>query len=216
MQKIILFIFWAILGLTSSANNKATTLANEAIAPVNQIANTDTVTLGTGCFWCTEAIFQMVEGVINVESGYSGGKVKNPTYEQIGTGATGHAECLNIIYDTTKVTYDELLEIFWQTHDPTTLNRQGNDIGPQYRSVVFYRTAQQREVAQKYKAELEKSGAFDRPIVTSFEPMTTFYKAENYHQNYYKQNGSQPYCQYVVRPKVEKFEKVFKNKLKKN
>ena len=216
MQKIILFIFWAILGLTSSANNKATTLANEAIAPVNEIANTDTVTLGTGCFWCTEAIFQMVEGVISVESGYSGGKVKNPTYEQIGTGATGHAECLNIIYDTTKVTYDELLEIFWQTHDPTTLNRQGNDIGPQYRSVVFYRTAQQREVAQKYKAELEKSGAFDRPIVTSFEPMTTFYKAENYHQNYYKQNGNQPYCQYVVRPKVEKFQKVFKNKLKKN
>lgn len=216
MQKIILFIVSALLSLTSCANKKTTTITNELIPPVNQLANTDTVTFGTGCFWCTEAIFQMVEGVISVESGYSGGNVKNPTYEQIGTGATGHAECLNIVYDTSKVTYDELLEIFWQTHDPTTLNRQGNDIGPQYRSVIFYRTAQQKAIAEKYKTELDKSGAFDRPIVTGFEPMTTFYKAENYHQNYYNQNGSQPYCQYVIRPKVEKFKKVFKGKLKKD
>lgn len=176
---------------------------------------TDTVTFGNGCFWCTEAIFQDVEGVLSVESGYSGGHVDNPTYEQIGTGVTGHAECLNIIYDPSKVTYDELLEIFWQTHDPTTLNRQGNDIGPQYRSVIFYHNQQQKEVAEKYKAALDKSGAFPRPIVTTMEPFTKFYKAENYHQNYYNENGSQPYCQFVIRPKVEKFRKVFKDKLKK-
>lgn len=216
MQKIFLFTVAALLSLTSCANKKTTVIPNDSIMPVTQLANADTVTFGTGCFWCTEAIFQMVDGVLSVESGYSGGNVKNPTYEQIGTGATGHAECLNIAYDTTKVTYDELLEIFWQTHDPTTLNRQGNDIGPQYRSVIFYRTPQQKLVAEKYKSALDASGAFGGPIVTSFEPMTTFYKAENYHQNYYNQNGSQPYCQYVIRPKVEKFQKVFKDKLKKN
>ncbi len=189
---------------------------NSPVTPVTNAANTDTVTFGTGCFWCTEAIFQMVDGVISVESGYSGGHVENPTYQQVGTGATGHAECLNIVYDTTKVTYDELLEIFWQSHDPTTLNRQGNDIGPQYRSVIFYRNDKQKQIAQQYKAALDKSGAFARPIVTTFEPMTTFYKAENYHQNYYNENGNQPYCQFVIRPKVEKFQKVFKDKMKKN
>lgn len=186
------------------------------VAPViGSSAITDTVTFGNGCFWCTEAIFQDVEGVLSVASGYSGGKVDNPTYEQIGTGATGHAECLNIIYDPAKVSYDDLLEIFWETHDPTTLNRQGNDIGPQYRSVIFYRSQQQKEIAEKYKKELDKSGAFDNPIVTTLEPFTKFYKAENYHQNYYNENGSQPYCQFVIKPKVEKFRKVFKDKLKK-
>jgi peptide-methionine (S)-S-oxide reductase len=216
MQKIILFIFSAFISLTSCANKKTTQIMNDPIIPNNQEAITDTVTFGTGCFWCTEAIFQQVEGVLSVESGYSGGHVKNPTYEQIGTGATGHAECLNIVYDSTKVTYDELLEIFWQTHDPTTLNRQGNDIGPQYRSVIFYRNNQQKEIAEKYKAALDKSGAYSRPIVTTLETMTVFYKAENYHQNYYNQNGNQPYCQFVIKPKLEKFQKVFKDKMKKN
>ena len=183
---------------------------------VSDNVKTDTVTFGTGCFWCTEAIFQDVEGVLSIESGYSGGHIDNPTYEQVGTGATGHAECLNIIYDPAKVTYDELLEIFWQTHDPTTLNRQGNDIGPQYRSVIFYRNQLQKDVAEKYKKELHKSGAFSKPVVTTLEPFTKFYKAENYHQNYYNENGSQPYCQFVIRPKVEKFRKVFKDKLKKS
>ncbi|HSN61205.1 MAG TPA: peptide-methionine (S)-S-oxide reductase MsrA [Ferruginibacter sp.] len=194
MQKFSLFILSALISLSSCANKKTTSIINDPILPAGNAANTDTVTFGTGCFWCTEAIFQQVEGVLSVESGYSGGHVNNPTYEQIGTGATGHAECLNIVYDTTKVTYDELLEIFWQTHDPTTLNRQGNDIGPQYRSVIFYRNAQQKLIAEKYKTELDKSGAFPRPIVTTFEPMTRFFKAENYHQNYYNQNGNQPYC----------------------
>lgn len=212
MKRIFLFLFSASISFASCANNKNTDINEPAITT----GKTDTITFGTGCFWCTEAIFQQVEGVLSVESGYSGGQVENPTYEQIGTGATGHAECLNIVYDPKKVTYDELLEMFWQSHDPTTLNRQGNDIGPQYRSVIFYRNTQQKEVAEKYKTALDKSGAFSRPIVTTLEPITKFYKAENYHQNYFNQNGSQPYCQYVIKPKVEKFQKVFKDKLKKN
>jgi peptide-methionine (S)-S-oxide reductase len=175
----------------------------------------DTATFGTGCFWCTEAIFQQLEGVEKVTSGYSGGTVENPTYEQVTGKATGHAECLNIIYDPAKISFDELLEIFWQTHDPTTLNRQGADVGPQYRSVVFYHNEEQRAKTAKYKAELDKSGAFDNPIVTTLEEFKVFYPAEAYHQNYYKNNTSQGYCQFVIRPKLEKFEKVFKDKLKK-
>ncbi len=220
MQKTFLLFVSALISLTSCANKKTNTInmsePNNNPVVLDNLTNTDTVTFGTGCFWCTEAIFQDVDGVISVVSGYSGGNVANPTYEQIGTGATGHAECLNIIYDTTKVSYDELLEIFWQTHDPTTLNRQGNDVGPQYRSVIFYRNQQQKETAEKYKSELDKSGAFSNPIVTTLEPMSVFYKAENYHQNYYNQNGNQPYCQFVIKPKVEKFRKVFKDKLKKD
>ena len=177
---------------------------------------TDTATFGTGCFWCTEAIFQQLEGVIKVTSGYSGGKVDNPTYKQVCSGTTGHAECLNIIYDPSKISFDDLLEVFWQTHDPTTLNRQGNDIGTQYRSVIFYHNQEQKEKAEKYKAALDKSGAWDNPIVTSLEPMSKFYPAEDYHQNYYNENTGQGYCQFVIRPKLEKFEKVFKSKLKKH
>ena len=177
---------------------------------------TDTATFGTGCFWCTEAIFQQLEGVIKVTSGYSGGKVDNPTYKQVCSGTTGHAECLNIIYDPSKISFDDLLEVFWQTHDPTTLNRQGNDIGTQYRSVIFYHNQEQKDKAEKYKAALDKSGAWDNPIVTSLEPMSKFYPAEDYHQNYYNDNTGQGYCQFVIRPKLEKFQKVFKSKLKKH
>lgn len=176
---------------------------------------TDTATFGTGCFWCTEAIFQELEGVLKVTSGYSGGTVVNPTYKQVCDGNTGHAEVIQIVYDPSKITFDELLEAFWQSHDPTTLNRQGNDVGPQYRSVIFYHNAEQKEKAEKYKAELDKSKAFDNPIVTEITPFSKFYVAENYHQDYYNNNGSQPYCYYVIRPKLEKFNKVFKNKLKK-
>ena len=177
--------------------------------------NTETATFGTGCFWCTEAIFQQLEGVIKVTSGYSGGHVENPTYEQVCEKNTGHAEVCQVVYDPSKITYDELLEVFWQTHDPTTLNRQGNDVGPQYRSVIFFHNDQQKQKAEHYKAELNKSGAFNNPIVTAIEPYKNFYSAENYHQDYYNQNGSQPYCYFVIRPKLEKFEKVFKGKLKK-
>ena len=175
---------------------------------------TDTATFGTGCFWCTEAIFQQLNGVISVTSGYSGGHIENPTYEQVCSKDTGHAECLNIVFDKTKISFDELLAVFWQSHDPTTLNRQGNDVGPQYRSVIFYHNNEQKEKAEKYKAELDKSGAWSKPIVTEIAPFTKFYPAENYHQNYYLNNDSQPYCYYVIRPKLEKFGKVFKDKLK--
>lgn len=176
--------------------------------------NTDTATFANGCFWCTEAIFQQLDGVLKVSSGYSGGHVVNPTYKEVCTGTTGHAECIQIIYDPLKISFDELLEVFWQTHDPTTLNKQGNDEGPQYRSAIFYHTAEQKAKADKYKAELDKSGAFRAPIVTEVSPFTSFYVAENYHQDYYNTNGSQPYCTYVIQPKLEKFQKVFKNKLK--
>ena len=175
---------------------------------------TDTATFGTGCFWCTEAIFQQLEGVVSATSGYSGGHVNNPTYKEVCTGTTGHAEVLQVVYDPSKITFDELLEVFWQTHDPTTLNRQGNDVGPQYRSVVFYHNNEQKEKAEKYKAELDKSGAFNNPIVTEISPFTKFYAAEDYHQDYYNLNGAEPYCNIVIRPKVEKFKKVFKSKLK--
>ncbi|MEJ7645449.1 MAG: peptide-methionine (S)-S-oxide reductase MsrA [Chryseolinea sp.] len=172
-------------------------------------------TFGNGCFWCTEAIFQNVEGVVKVESGYSGGKVKDPTYKEVCSGLTGHAEVLQIIYDPKKITFEELLEVFWETHDPTTLNRQGNDEGTQYRSVVFYHNDEQKQLAETYKKKLDASGAFEGPIVTEITPAAKFYKAEDYHQNYYNLNGNAPYCSFIIRPKLEKFKKVFAEKLKK-
>ncbi len=177
-------------------------------------AKTDTATFGSGCFWCSEAIFQRVDGVVKVISGYSGGKVANPSYEQVCTGTTGHAEVVNVIYDPAKTSYDELLAVFWKTHDPTTLNRQGNDVGTQYRSAIFYHNEEQKEKAARYKEELNKSGAWNKPIVTVIEPMKNFYAAEDYHQNYFNNNSRVMYCQYVIRPKLEKFEKVFKEQLK--
>lgn len=179
-------------------------------------ARTDTATLGAGCFWCVEAVFQQLNGVLKVSSGYSGGHVANPTYEQVCEKNTGHVEVAQIIFDPAIISYDELLEVFWQTHDPTTLNRQGNDAGPQYRSVVFYHNASQKEKALFYKEQLNKSGAWKDPVITEVEPLMNFYVAEDYHQNYYLNNGSQPYCYFVIRPKMDKFEKVFKDKLKKN
>lgn len=174
----------------------------------------DTATFGTGCFWCTEAIFEKLKGVVKVTSGYSGGNVPDPTYEEVSTGTTGHAECCQIIYDPSKISYDELLEVFWKTHDPTTLNRQGNDVGTQYRSVIFYHTSEQEKKAAHYKTRLDSSGAFGKPIVTAIEPYKSFYSAEDYHQKYYEYNGGQMYCRLVIAPKLDKFEKVFKDKLK--
>ena len=178
--------------------------------------NYDTATFGTGCFWCTEAIFERLNGVVKVTSGYGGGNVLNPTYEEVCTGTTGHAECCQIVYSPDVISYDELLEVFWKTHDPTTLNRQGNDVGTQYRSTVFYHTPEQKEKAEYYKKELDSSGAFKDPIVTTIEPFKNFYSAEAYHQEYYNSNPSQMYCRFVIMPKIEKFEKVFKDKLKSN
>lgn len=171
-------------------------------------------TFGGGCFWCTEAVFQDLAGVQKVESGYAGGHMENPTYKQVTSGTTGHAEVLQITYDPATISYDELLEVFWSTHDPTTLNRQGNDIGPQYRSIVLYHNDEQREKAERYLKELDASGAYDSPIVTMIEPLQEFYPAEDYHQNYFNSHGHEPYCSFVIRPKVEKFKKVFADKLK--
>lgn len=176
----------------------------------------DTATFGTGCFWCTEAVFQSLKGVQKVTSGYAGGNVVNPSYEQICTGTTGHAEVCQLIYDPAIISYDELLEVFWKIHDPTTLNKQGNDVGTQYRSAIFYHNKEQQNKALHYKSLLDKSGAWDKPVVTAIEPHTTFYSAEAYHQNYYNNNTKQGYCQFVIRPKLEKFKQVFKDKLKKN
>lgn len=190
-------------------NNKMT---NDQV--LSNGVKTDTATFGTGCFWCTEAIFEQLKGVLKVTSGYSGGHVVNPTYEQVCGKNTGHAEVVQVVYDPALLSYDELLEVFWQTHDPTTLNRQGNDVGPQYRSVVFFHNEDQKQKAEHYKAELDKSGSWDNKVVTTIEPFEHFYSAETYHQNYYSNNGAQPYCYFVIRPKLEKFEKVFKDKMK--
>lgn len=180
----------------------------------NENSSSKTATLANGCFWCTEAVFQQLSGVEKVTSGYSGGFTENPTYEEVCDKRTGHAECLQIEYDPGKITYDELLEVFWKTHDPTTLNRQGNDVGPQYRSVIFYHDEEQKEKAEKYRKELDESGAFDKPIVTSIEPFKVFWPAENYHTDYYLNNPAQSYCYFVIKPKMDKLKKVFSHKLK--
>ncbi len=205
--------------VTSEPNNKimSDNISNVAFTgSTGNEAAIDTATFGAGCFWCVEAIFQQVEGVLKVTSGYCGGHVVNPTYEQVNTKTTGHAEVAQIVFDPTKISFDELLEVFWQTHDPTTLNRQGNDAGPQYRSAVFYHNAEQKQKAEQYKAALDKSGAFENPIVTTIEAYKNYSEAENYHQNYYNNNkNSNPYCYYVIKPKLEKFDKVFKDKKRK-
>lgn len=215
MLKPLLVLVVVFMATTSFAqkNNKTTKKENKKMSVK---ATLDTATFGTGCFWCTEAVFQQLEGVESVTSGYSGGTVPNPTYEEVCSKTTGHAECLNIVYDSSKISFDELLEVFWQVHNPTTLNRQGADAGPQYRSVVFYHNEEQKAKVEKYKAELDKSGAWDNPIVTTLEKFDIFYPAEPYHQNYYNNHPGQAYCQIVIRPKLEKFEKVFKSKLKKH
>ncbi len=172
------------------------------------------ITLGAGCFWCVEAVFEEVKGVKKVSSGYMGGSVKNPTYREVCTGQTGHAEVIQLEYDPSVISLSSILEIFWMTHDPTTLNRQGNDIGPQYRSVIFYHSEDQKKTAQQLLEKLNSSGAFISPIVTEITKASVYYIAEDYHQDYFSLNGQQPYCQYVIQPKMEKFRKVFSEYLK--
>jgi peptide methionine sulfoxide reductase msrA/msrB len=181
----------------------------------NRTPDLDTATFGAGCFWCVEVQFQLLDGVVKVESGYSGGHVPSPSYKEVCTGSTGHAEVIRVVYDRNKLSYDELLKAFWQSHDPTQLNKQGNDVGTQYRSVIFYFSDEQRKTAEVYKQKLNAEQAFDGPVVTEISPATVFYKAEDYHQNYYNENSEQGYCQYVIAPKLEKFKKVFAEKLKK-
>lgn len=194
-------------------SNSNQSIMNNVVSNPN---NLDSATFGAGCFWCVEAVFQRLEGVEQVISGYSGGHVENPTYEQVCDKNTGHVEVCRIIYNPQIISFDELLEVFWQTHDPTTPNRQGNDVGPQYRSVIFYHNQDQKEKATFYKKALDQSGAFKKPIITGIEPLINFYPAENYHQNYYNNNSEQGYCYFVIRPKIEKLKKVFQSKLKKN
>lgn len=172
------------------------------------------ITFGAGCFWCVEAIFSKIKGVEKVVSGYSGGTKENPTYQEVCTGNTGHAEVCQITYDPKIISFEELLEIFWKTHDPTTLNRQGADVGTQYRSAIFYHNDEQKNLSEKYNKALLDSGVFDNPVVTEISPLINFYPAENYHQNYFEENGSQPYCSMVISPKVKKFKQVFTDKLK--
>jgi len=171
-------------------------------------------TFGAGCFWCTEAVFQQLNGVHAVVSGYSGGSVKNPSYKQVCTGTTGHAEATQVTYDPSVISYEELLEVFWKTHDPTTRDRQGGDVGPRYRSVIFYHTDEQKQLAEHYKQKLDAAGLFAGPIVTEIVPFTEFYRAEAYHQNYFNDNSEAGYCSAIIRPKVDKVRKVFADKLK--
>ena len=171
------------------------------------MAKSEIATLGGGCFWCVEAVFQRIEGVISVKPGYAGGNVKNPTYKQICTGNTGHAEVAKIEFDTSKITYSQILNVFWQSHDPTTLNRQGNDVGTQYRSVIFFHNERQEEIAKKSKVDADKSGYWDNEIVTEVTLLNNYYDAEDYHDNYYNNNPNQPYCLFVIKPKLDKLEK---------
>ena len=185
-----------------------------ATTPAKPEETTALATFAGGCFWCTEAVFQPLKGVSKVVSGYTGGSVVNPSYEEICTGKTGHAEAIQVTYDPTVVAYADLLQVFWQTHDPTTKNRQGADVGPQYRSSVFYHTAEQKDLAERYKAKLDEAGAFGAPIVTEIVPIAEFYPAEQYHQDYYNRNKEKSYCRAVIGPKMEKLKKVFAEKLK--
>ncbi len=177
--------------------------------------NLETITLGGGCYWCVEAVYENLNGVKSVVSGFSGGKTINPSYKEVCTGRTGHAEVVQISYDKTITNLDEILKVFFTVHDPTTLNRQGADVGTQYRSIIFYHNENQKQVAQKIIVALNKAKVYDSPIVTAVEPFTKFYKAEPYHQDYFENNRDQPYCRMVIQPKIDKFEKVFKDKLKK-
>jgi peptide-methionine (S)-S-oxide reductase len=188
--------------------------AQTSVKKIMATTKYDTATFGGGCFWCVEAIFQNLNGVQSVFSGYSGGEINKPSYEDVCSGKTGHAEAVQIIYDSKQIAYSELLEIFFQTHDPTSLNRQGNDVGTQYRSVIFYHNAEQKKLAEYYKQKLDSSGIYDAPIVTEISAFSNFYKAEEYHQNYFNDHRTQPYCEVVIQPKIEKFKKLFKKKLK--
>ncbi|TNE79358.1 MAG: peptide-methionine (S)-S-oxide reductase [Bacteroidetes bacterium] len=215
-------MLWSILlssGLAAcqSTNQDSTQVAMDSTNEM-QIMDTshlDTATFGAGCFWCVEAVFQDLNGVYKVVSGYSGGKIKNPTYREVCSGLTGHAEVIQIHYDSNIISFEELLEVFWETHDPTTLNRQGADEGTQYRSAVFYHSDEQRRLAESYKQKLNDAQAFPNPVVTEITAFDAFYPAEEYHQDYYNNNQEYGYCRIVIKPKIDKVKKVFGDKLKK-
>lgn len=216
MKHSIIFSLLSVLLMSCTspkAESQEINLTKKRIANMDT-SGLDTATFGGGCFWCVEAIYQQLKGVVSVTSGYSGGQRENPSYEQVCSGATGHAEVVQIVFDPKVISFDELLEVFWTVHDPTTLNRQGADVGTQYRSVIFYNNEQQYLTAKLYKDKLNKEGAFPNPVVTEISPLIKFYKGEGYHQNYYNENENQPYCTLVIKPKIDKFQKVFKSKMK--
>jgi methionine-S-sulfoxide reductase len=200
--------------VTDSTNAKSPNSDNPQPSSTTSDSKLRKATFASGCFWCTEAVFDQLKGVKSVESGYTGGHVLDPTYEQVCAGTTGHAEAIQITYDPAEISFEDLLRVFWQTHDPTTLNRQGHDVGTQYRSGVFYHDDQQRAVAVHYKRQLDASKSFGAPIVTEITAFDTFYPAEKYHQEYFERNPHQRYCAMVIRPKVEKFQKEFKDLLR--
>jgi peptide-methionine (S)-S-oxide reductase len=207
------------LGCRPEQNSRAAPPRSVPMPQINEEPvgeTTAAATFGAGCFWCVEAVFQRLEGVVSVESGYAGGSVDNPTYEQVCSGRTGHAEVCHVRYDPQQVTYEDLLEVFFKTHDPTTLNRQGNDVGTQYRSVIFYHDKEQKRLAIECKKALDEAGIWPNPIVTEIVTAAKFYPAEKYHQNYFNLNGRQPYCRLIIQPKIEKLKKVFADKLKPN
>jgi peptide-methionine (S)-S-oxide reductase len=228
-EKLLLVVLVLGLGLGAAAYYRGTIMNPEpstpnepvekpkqaaAAKPAETPAGMEKATFGAGCFWCVEAVFLTLKGVKSVVSGYSGGTVKDPTYEQVCTGRTGHAEVVQILFDPTVISYAELLDVFFQTHDPTTLNRQGHDVGTQYRSAIFYHSDEQKEIAQRTKKKLDASGNFSKPIVTEIVPSREFYLAEGYHQNYFEENPGNPYCRSVIPPKVDKVKKKFPDKLK--
>jgi peptide-methionine (S)-S-oxide reductase len=209
-------IFIALQITACNASESINKNKTNEIMSAEKYTSNDTAILGAGCFWCVEAVFQELDGVLEVQSGYTGGQMINPDYKSVCSGLTGHAEVARIVFDTSKINFETLLEVFWQTHDPTTLNRQGADVGSQYRSVIYYLNEEQKALAEFYKQKLDASGAFDKAIVTEISAFDgKFYVAEDYHQNYYNENPEQGYCRMVIRPKVEKFRKAFSEKLKK-
>lgn len=215
MKTTLTFIIVLCGMLSAQDRSLAATMAGKIAKGKGMDTKFEKVTLGAGCFWCVEAIYQRLEGVEKVESGYSGGHVKDPSYEDVCTGRTGHAEVIQVTFDPKKLTFKDLLEVFFRTHDPTTLNKQGADVGTQYRSAIFYHTDEQKKIAEQVVKETNAAKVWDDPIVTEISPFIDFYKAEEYHQNYYNENSYKPYCMMVINPKLSKFRKEFSNKLKK-
>jgi peptide-methionine (S)-S-oxide reductase len=216
MRMFLAFLLSSTWLLACSQPASRKSAENSATNPVFMQTTNDraVATLGAGCFWCVEAVFQAIEGVDTVVSGYMGGKIANPTYREVSSGRTGHAEVVQVYYNPAVVSFATLLEIFFKTHDPTTLNRQGADVGTQYRSAIFYHSLEQKTTAEAIRKALNEAGAFGKPIVTEITAASAFYVAEDYHQNYFRLNGQQPYCQFVIKPKMDKLEQVFKEYLK--
>ncbi len=197
---ILLVVLMSITGIRSAAQSKSSAM--------------EIATLGGGCFWCTEAVYKELKGVVSVTSGYSGGDVVNPSYREVCTGRTGHAEVIKVEFDPAVISFQEILEVFFATHDPTTLNRQGADVGTQYRSVIFFHDLKQKEIAESIIARLNKENVYGKPVVTEVSPWKNFFRAEDYHQDYFENNPEQSYCQIVIVPKIEKFRKIFRDRLK--